>query len=688
MPPSPDDLLREQALFGLNREEVAMVLKPMATDAKEPTFSMGDDTPFAAVATTPRPVFGFMKQRFAQVSNPPIDHLRERLVMSLRTCLGPRQPLLSELPTAARLLELSSFFVYADAIEALFDEARSPFRPARLDATFSASSGPDGLATGLDTLVDAALAAVRSGVGILVVSDESVSPERAPIPSLLALGAVHHRLVAERVRQDVSIVVDTGDARDTHSIACLLGYGADAICPRVALRSVAAMADDDQLGELNSAEAQRKFQAAIEDGVLKIASKMGISTVDGYRGAQIFEALGLSHDLVDMCLRGTTSTVGGIGFDVLGADALARHAAAFSDAPALDEPGFIRYRKRGGEYHGNNPDVIKALQTSIGLVVDAEDDGDGVKPARRGNGGSKFGTVPSAPPEDQGKVIFLDVRDAGEPLPKADPVELRAAHLLQRAITEGQADLYEQFRALVESRPVTELHDLLELVPAGEPIPLAEVEPADAITRRFSTGAMSHGSLSAEAHETLAIAMNMIGGKSNCGEGGEDPARHRSRGTARDRNSRIKQIASGRFGVTPEYCAFADELNIKIAQGSKPGEGGQLPGHKVTAEIARLRHTQPGVGLDLAAAAPRHLFDRGPCPADLRPQAGEPARRGVGEARRRARRRHDRRRRREGARRGRADLGLQRWHGRVAAVVDQERRACRGSSGSPMPRRR
>jgi glutamate synthase (ferredoxin) len=608
MPPDPDELVSEQVTFGCNREEIAMVLKPMATDAKEPTFSMGDDTPFAAVATRPRPVFNYVKQRFAQVSNPPIDHLRERLVMSLRTCLGPRRPLLTEDPTAARLLELGTFFLYPDALDALLDGGWSPFDATAIDATFGVAEGPDGLARAIDRIAHDAIAAVRDGAAILLVTDAGYGPEHVPVPSLLALGTVHHALIAAGIRQQASLVVDSGDARDTHAIACLLGYGADAICPRVALRTIAAMADDGQLGEVHSSEAQAKFQAAIEDGVLKIMSKMGISTVDGYRGAQISEVLGLGGEVVDACLRGTPSAVGGVGFATLGADALARHAVAFGDDATLEEPGFIRYRKRGGEYHGNNPEMIKVLHASLGLVVDdpdadGEGDGDGGgggRPVRRGGrakvDSGKFAAVPIAPIEEQGRVIFFE-GDQAEPLPPADPVDMRAAHLLQNAIVAERADLYQRFRELVEQRPVTELHDLLELVPAGDPIPVDEVDGVETITCRFSTGAMSHGALSAQAHETLAIAMNMVGGKSNCGEGGEDPARFRTRGTSRDRNSRIKQIASGRFGVTPEYCAFADELNIKIAQGSKPGEGGQLPGHKVSREIARLRFTQPGVGL-------------------------------------------------------------------------------------------
>jgi glutamate synthase (ferredoxin) len=596
MPPGPDDLVRQQVAFGLTREEVAMVLKPMATDAKEPTFSMGDDVPFAPVATRPRPIFNYLKQRFAQVTNPPIDHLRERLVMSLRTCLGARRPLLTEPPGAAQLLELPSFFLYPSAVESLLDQD-PPFNAVRLDATFAVADGPTGLGAAIRKLADDAVEAVAGGASIVVVSDRGVGAPRAPIPSLLALGAVHHRLIAEHTRQQASIVIATGDARDVHGVACLLGFGADAVCPRLALETVASMADDDQLGELHSSEAQAKLQAALEDGVLKIFSKMGISTVDGYRAAQIFEAIGLGPEVIETCLRYTVSEVGGLGFDQLGADVLARHEAAFGgEMAALDEPGFFCHRKRGGEYHGNNPDVVDALHDTLGLDPEGDGENGERKPKRKGEVSGRLARVEPAPAEDQGKVIVLQGPDA-EPLPEPDPTDLRAAHLLQGAIKQGRGDLYEKFRELVESRPTTELRDLLEMRWAGEPIPIDEVEPVEEITRRFSTGAMSHGALSAEAHETLAIAMNMIGGKSNCGEGGEDPARYRTRGTDRDRNSRIKQIASGRFGVTPEYCAFADEFNIKIAQGSKPGEGGQLPGHKVSREIARLRHTQPGVGL-------------------------------------------------------------------------------------------
>jgi glutamate synthase (ferredoxin) len=591
--PEGDDLLRAQTAFGLNKEEVAMVLKPMATGAKEPTFSMGDDVPFAGIGTRARPVHHYLKQRFAQVTNPPIDHLRERLVMSLRTCLGPRQPLLTETGMAARLAELESFFVFPDALGRLLDPVRSPFPAVRIDATFSVADGPSALRDTVERIAADAEAAVRDGAGIVVVSDAGIGPDRAPVPSILATGAVHHRLIATRLRDRASLVVDSGDARDTHAVACLLGYGADGICPRVALHTVAHMADADQLDDTASSEAQTRLRAAIEDGVLKIMSKMGISTVDGYRGAQIFEALNLGREVVDLCLTGTSCPVDGVGFDGLGAEILALHAEAFGtdDPVELDAPGIFRDRK-GGEYHGNNDDIVESLQETAGVVPERK------RKKLERETAAEPGEIPPAPPEDQGKVIFFEP-DGGTTtsLPTSDPADLRAAHLLQRAVAQQRADLYERFAALVASRPTTELHDLLELVPTGAAIQVDEVEPASAICQRFSTGAMSHGALSREAHETLAVAMNMIGGKSNCGEGGEDPYRFRTRGGPVDKNSRIKQIASGRFGVTPEYCAFADELNIKMAQGSKPGEGGQLPGHKVSDEIARLRHTQPGVGL-------------------------------------------------------------------------------------------
>jgi len=554
----PPDLLARQAAHGYTREELAMVLKPMMTEGYEPTFSMGDDSPLPPLAGRPRPVHHYLKQRFAQVTNPPIDPLRERLVMSLRMLLGPRSPLLSEGPDAARLLALDSFFLFPSAVEQLQRRERNPFTTVVLDATFPTSGGPAGLERAVRDLAERALEAVGDGAGVLIIDDGDIGPTRAPIPTLLAVGAVHHRLTDAARRTDTSIVAVSDDARDVHSVAALIGYGADAVCPRLALQTVAAEADAAEDEDLVSAEAQDRFRAATEAGVLKILSKMGISTVESYRGAQIFEVLGLDDEVVDVCFTGTPSVVGGLGWVALGEDVLARHAAAYPPGgePELDSPGFVRVRK-GGEPHGLSKEVVQALN-DLTLVQDTP------------------------------------------PLATRDPLvaDMTAAHLLQRAIAGESYELYERFARLVNEREPLELHDLLEIVPAAEPIPLEQVEPAREILRRFSTGAMSHGALSKEAHETLAQAMNLIGGQSNCGEGGEDPNRFRTRGLGRDdKNSRIKQVASGRFGVTPEYLAFADEIQIKMAQGSKPGEGGQLPGHKVSREIARLRHTQPGVGL-------------------------------------------------------------------------------------------
>jgi glutamate synthase domain-containing protein 2/glutamate synthase domain-containing protein 1/glutamate synthase domain-containing protein 3 len=547
----PEDLEARQAANGWSKEELAMIVKPMADDAYEPTFSMGDDSPLPHFASRPRPLHHYLRQRFAQVTNPPIDPIRERRVMSLRTLLGPRLPLLGEDPAAARMLSLPSFFLFPSGVDALYLTDRAPYPVVPLDATMATGDGPAGLRAEVERLCEEAAAAVRGGAGIVILDDGDIGPERCPIPALLAVGAVHHHLVTERLRSLASIVALTDSARDVHEVACLLGYGADAISPRLALQTVAAMADESDDEDAVSPEAQARFQAALEGGVLKILSKMGIATVDSYRGAQIFEIVGLGAEVVDVCFRGTPSIVGGIGWEHLGEDMLRRHGAAYPDA-TLDSPGWIRVRK-GGEYHAHSKEVVQALN-DLTLVQETAED-----------------------PRD------LDVA---------------AAHLLQRAIAGESYERYEAFRDLVDQRPPTELHDLLDAIPAGPAVPLDEVEPAATIARRFSTGAMSHGALSKEAHETLAQAMNLIGAMSNCGEGGEDPARYRTRGQGRDdKNSKIKQIASGRFGVTPEYLAFADELQIKMAQGSKPGEGGQLPGHKVSPEIARLRHTQPGVGL-------------------------------------------------------------------------------------------
>jgi glutamate synthase domain-containing protein 2/glutamate synthase domain-containing protein 1/glutamate synthase domain-containing protein 3 len=562
------DLVRRQLAYGFTKEEITSVLRPMATQGKEAVSSMGDDTPIEALSLVHRPVSHLLKQRFAQVTNPPIDHLREREVMSIRTRLGRRAPILTERPEAVRLVELDSFLLTPDGLQRLAMDARLPAPVMAVDATFPILDGPEGLERALDRLGDEALGHVRGGAGILVVSDTGSDIERCRIPILLAVGAVHQRLVAAGVRTRTSIVAETDEARTTHDAATLLGYGADAIVPRLVLETIAHLADEDRIGGDNptASEAQRRYRAAMEDGVCKIMSKMGISVLDSYRSAQIFEALGLAHDVVDRCFTGTTSVLGGQGFTDLARTVLEQHAMAYAgdttvDADsALPSPGIIKWRK-GGEFHDMSKPVIDALHDALGL-------------------GRTAATAP----------FILD--GAGK-----EDVDGPTAGLVRRAAEEGRMDLYRVFSETVRARPPAFPRDLLRVAAGDGPVELAEVEPVAAITARFSTGAMSHGALSREAHETLAAALNLIGGRANSGEGGESPHRFRTRGTANDLDCRIKQVASGRFGVTPEYLANAEVLQIKMAQGSKPGEGGQIPGHKVTDEIALLRHTTPGVSL-------------------------------------------------------------------------------------------
>ena len=510
---------RRQAAAGYTREEIALILRPIAGAGHEPVSSMGDDTALPPLAGRARPVYSYLRQRFAQVTNPPVDHLRERSGMSLRTLLGPRAPLLSEEPDAARLVELESFFLFSSSLPGL--------QPLSLDADLRAG---EGLAAACARLAREAEEGVRAGAEVLLLTDARAE---VAVPMLLALGAIHHALVAAGLRTRTSIVVESDEPRESHHFACLLGYGADAVCPRLALETAAALAAADKLGgdRPTPEEAQRRFRAAIEDGVLKVMSKMGIADVASYRGAQLFEAIGLAPEVVDLCLPGTPSAVGGVGFAELEREVRERHEAARGPAPKLENPGYVKFRK-GGEPHATTPEVVEALQ------------------------------------------------------------ETTAAHALRRAVSGAGWPLYERFARLVDGRAPLELRDLLELAPRWPPLPVDDVEPAAEIVRRFSGGAMSHGALSAEAHETVAIALNSVGARANTGEGGEAPERYRS-----ERNSPIKQVASGRFGVTPEYLAHAAELQIKMAQGSKPGEGGQLPGHKVSVEIARLRHTRPGVPL-------------------------------------------------------------------------------------------
>ena len=515
-----------QVLHGYTREEVRDVLTPMAKDGKEAVGSMGDDTPPSTLNEPQRSLYTYVRQRFAQVTNPPIDSIRERVVMSLGTYLGERHSILEERPEAARLLHLRSPLLATEDWEALGRTPAARLSFARLSASFPTAEGPEGMTLGLDALCEQAALAVDEGHSALVISDRPVDEQRAPIPMLLAVSTVHHHLIRTGRRMRASILAEAGDARDVHHMAALIGFGASAIYPYLALRTVADLADKGKLGEVDREQAIRAYVRASEDGVLKVMSKMGISTISSYHGAQIFEALGLSDEVIERSFPGLTSRVGGIGFREIAEDVLERHGRAFSDA-SLDRGGWYRFR-RDGDYHANGPEVWRALHAVV-----------------------------------QG----------------------------------GGREEYRAYSDLVHSRPPTALRDLLEFASDREPIDIDGVESVDQILRRFQTGAMSLGALSREAHEDVARAMNRIGGLANTGEGGEDPRRYSADGDRRDANSAIKQVASGRFGVTPAYLAGAHQIEIKMAQGSKPGEGGQLPGHKVIPYIATLRHVIPGTPL-------------------------------------------------------------------------------------------
>ena len=518
-------LTQSQHAYGFTREDVTHILEPMARDGLDPVFSMGNDAPLAVLSGIGPSVFGYVKQRFAQVTNPPIDPLRESLVMSLDVRMGPRASLLSEVPEAAHLIHLRSPVIWPRdlaAIESLTDPA---FRTARVDATFPAAEGPGALAGALDRACRDAVAAVEQGAHLLILTDEAVSPDRAAIPILLAVGAVHHALIAAGRRMRADIIVASGQVWDVHHFCALLGYGASAICPWLALQSAQALASANGHA---AQSCEDNFVATAEAGIRKVMSKMGISTLSSYHGAQIFEAVGLAPELVERCLPGTPSTIGGVGAFQLAEDVLARHAAAFAQtADRLPDTGWVRYRKNG-EFHAANPTLVKTLQRAVQ--------------------------------------------------------------------TDDPAD-FEAFDRAVDNREPYAIRDLLRFRAAGPPVPLDEVESAESLLPRFCTTAMSIGALSPEAHSTISKGMNRIGARSNTGEGGEDATWYKPDASGDWPDSRIKQVASARFGVTPEYLVMAEQLEIKMAQGSKPGEGGQIPARKVTDYIASLRFTVPGIPL-------------------------------------------------------------------------------------------
>jgi glutamate synthase (NADPH) large chain len=519
-----EPLRARQLLFGYAQEDMKAILAPLARNAEEPVGSMGNDTPLAVLTGRKPLLYSYFKQLFAQVTNPPIDSIREALVMSVTASVGSEHNLLDETPAHARQLVIDNPILLDDELEQLRAVDHPAFASWTIDTTFRATDGADGLERALRRICGEADAALAAGANILILSDRSAGPERVPLPSLLATGAVHHHLVRAGTRLQCGIVVESGEPRSVHSIAVLVGYGAAAVNPYLMLETLGELVELGWL-DLSVHDAQKRAVKGIAKGLLKTMSKMGISTIPSYCGAQIFEAVGLAPELVETYFTGTASRIGGIGLRDLAEESLARHARAYPETPDALLPVIGLYAwRRDGEHHHWNPDTIAKLQ---------------------------------------------------------------------HAVRSGSSETYGQYSAAAnaESARRGTLRGLLRFRETM-PIPLDEVEPASEIVKRFSTGAMSLGSISREAHETLAQAMNRIGGRSNTGEGGEDPVRFGD-----DRRSAIKQVASGRFGVNAHYLANADELQIKMAQGAKPGEGGQLPGHKVDGYIASVRMTTPGVGL-------------------------------------------------------------------------------------------
>ncbi len=532
----PRALQRRQQLFGYTLEDLRILIAPLATRAAEADGSMGNDAPLAFLSERPTLLFNYFKQVFAQVTNPPIDSTREYAVMSLLSTVGAESNPLAETPEHARLLSLRQPILLDEELERIRQLDRPHLRARTLQMTFK-PNGDIGvsLRAALDRLRREAVEAVRGGVTVLILSDRDAGPDQIPIPSLLAVAGVHHHLIRARLRMGCGLVVETGEAREVGHFALLCGYGAAAINPYVALESIDGLIAEGTFvpADLAPAQARANYVKGVGKGLLKIFAKMGISTLQSYRGAQIFEAVGISQEVVDEFFTGTASRIGGVDLETLAREAELRHQRAFPRTigaeTELDVGGDYQWR-RDGERHLFNPDTI---------------------------------------------------------------------HKLQHAVRTGDYGTYREYAKAVndQSRERYTIRGLLRFKGGRAPVPLEEVEPVEAIMRRFCTGAMSFGSISKEAHETVAIAMNRIGGKSNSGEGGEDPARFVPDANGDLRRSAIKQVASGRFGVTSWYLVNADELQIKMAQGAKPGEGGQLPGHKVDRNIARVRYSTPGVGL-------------------------------------------------------------------------------------------
>jgi glutamate synthase (NADPH/NADH) large chain len=538
IPPDHETVLRRQETFGYTTEDFKVLVAPMASDGVEATGSMGTDTPLAVLSNRPQLLYNYFKQLFAQVTNPPVDAIREEIIMAVDTSIGPEGNLLAPTPESARQIKLPTPVLRNEELEKLRNldgkNGSHGFKSVTLPTLYDVAQGGQGLVAGVEALRRSASQAITDGCNIIILSDRGHNRARAPIPALLAISAVQHHLLREGSRTRVGLVVESGEPREVHHFALLLGYGASAINPYLAFESLADLCHQGLLpGDANVDRAEAKYVKAVGKGIVKVCSKMGISTIQSYHGAQVFEAIGLNQAFVDEYFTWTASRVGGIGIDEIASDIQQRQARAFPERPlpsdSLDPGGQYQYR-RNGEFHLFNPVSI---------------------------------------------------------------------HKLQQACRSNDYGVFKEYSTLIDdqSKTLCTLRGLMELKSDLPPVPLDEVEPIEAILKRFKTGAMSYGSISSEAHETLAIAMNRIGGKSNTGEGGEDPARFVPDANGDLRRSAIKQVASGRFGVTSHYLVNADEIQIKMAQGAKPGEGGQLPGSKVYPWIAKVRYSTPGVGL-------------------------------------------------------------------------------------------
>ncbi len=539
-PVDRERVLLRQKIFGYTTEDLKMILGPMAQAGGDPLGSMGNDTSLAVLSNRPQLLYNYFKQLFAQVTNPPIDAIREALVTSGGATIGPERNLLEPEPESARQIMLRSPILSNESLEKLqqLDGTNNGgadfrgFKSVTLPILYPVQEGGPGLEKAMEDLCRQASQAIEDGCEIIILTDRAADVDNAPIPALLALSGIHHHLIREETRTRVGLVVESGEPREVHHFALLIGYGASAVNPYLAFESLDEMIDEGRLPGLNHRTAVSRYIKAAAKGVVKVMSKMGISTVHSYHGAQIFECIGIDPQVVEKYFTGTVSRIGGIGIDVIAEEVRKRHEKAYADRPPerhLDEGGQYHWRNRG-EYHLLNPKTV---------------------------------------------------------------------HLLQQACRNNSYETFKKYSALVNDRAekLATLRSLLGFRATNGPVPLEEVEPVESIVRRFKAGAMSYGSISREAHETLAVAMNRIGAKSNTGEGGEDPARYTLDPNGDSRNSAIKQVASGRFGVTSEYLVRAQEIQIKMAQGAKPGEGGQLPGHKVYPEIARVRYSTPGVGL-------------------------------------------------------------------------------------------